>query len=77
MALPSLPRKEPRTVSVTVRLSGTRAAQLKELARGHNMSQADVIEYLIEDEWKVSVKKKVVVELWKRDARYANEEKNK
>lgn len=52
MALPSLPKKEPRPVAVTVRLSKKAAEQLKTLAREHNMSQADVIEHLLQTEFK-------------------------
>lgn len=58
MALPSLPKKEPRPVPVTVRLSKTAAERLKELARSHNLSQADVIEYLIAQEFTASQKKR-------------------
>lgn len=45
--LPTLPKKEPRPIAVTVRLSKTAVDSLKALADTHNMSQADVIEYLI------------------------------
>lgn len=49
--LPKLPRKDPRPVQVGVRLSEKAADQLKKLADTHNMSQADVIEYLILQEY--------------------------
>jgi hypothetical protein len=52
MALPSLPKKEPRPVPVTVRLSKRASEQLRTLAKEHNMSQADVIEYLLQIEFK-------------------------
>lgn len=47
MQLPVLPEKERRPVAVTVRLSKTAVARLKNLAKAHNMSQADVIEFLL------------------------------
>lgn len=50
MSLPKLPKKEPRPVAVTLRLSKKVADGLKTLARDHNMSQADVVEYLIRQE---------------------------
>jgi hypothetical protein len=53
MALPSLPKKEPRPVPVTVRLSKRAADQLKTLAKEHNMSQADVMEHLLQTEFQV------------------------
>jgi len=52
MALPFLPKKEPRTTSLTVRLSKKASDQLRILAKEHNMSQADVIEYLLGQEFK-------------------------
>jgi len=51
MVLPSRPKKEPRTEPVTVRLSKQSADQLRTLAREHNISQADVIEHLLEGEY--------------------------
>lgn len=53
MALPSLPKKEPRSVPVTVRLSKKASDQLKTLAKEHNLSQADVIEHLLQSEFKL------------------------
>lgn len=47
MNLPTLPKKEPRPIAVTVRLSKIAVDQLKSLSKTHNMSQADVIEFLI------------------------------
>lgn len=58
MALPSLPKKEPRTTSLTVRLSKKASEQLKTLAKEHNMSQADVIEHLLSHEFKAWQDKK-------------------
>ncbi len=49
MALPKIPKKDPRTKSVTVRLSENTAKNLRVLAEEHNMSQADVIEHLVEN----------------------------
>lgn len=60
MALPVIPTKAPRPVAVSMRLSKTVAEYLKELAKAHNMSQADVIEHLIENEWKEALRKKLV-----------------
>jgi hypothetical protein len=51
MALPSMPKREPRQVSVTIRLSKRSADQLKMLAKEHNLSQADVVEYLLDYEY--------------------------
>lgn len=45
--LPKLPKKEPRPISISVRLSKKAIDALKNLAKEHNMSQADVIEYLL------------------------------
>jgi len=52
MSLPKLPKKEPRVVPVSVRLSKNTAEQLKTLAKEHNLSQADVLEYLVQNEFK-------------------------
>jgi predicted DNA-binding protein len=51
MGLPTHPKKAPRTVSVTVRLSKRSSEQLKTLAKEHNLSQADVVEHLLEAEF--------------------------
>lgn len=42
-----MPKKDPRPIALTVRLSKQAIASLKMLADEHNMSQADVIEHLI------------------------------
>lgn len=52
MTLPRLPKKDPKTVSVTVRLSADIANQLKILSKDHGLSQADVVEHLIGAEYK-------------------------
>lgn len=52
MALKVLPKKQPRPVAVSIRLSKTTVEYLKQLAQAHNMSQADVIEHLLHEEWK-------------------------
>ena len=57
MPLPMKPKKEPRPIPVTVRLSKRAVDSLKELANKNNLSQADVIEYLIQQEIKHSEKK--------------------
>lgn len=51
MSLPSMPKKEPRPIAVTIRLSKVAVEQLKKLANTHNLSQADVIEHLIREEY--------------------------
>lgn len=56
MALPVKPQKEPRPVAVTVRLSEKTAKRLKKLAKDHNLSQADVIEYLVNQEFSENAK---------------------
>jgi len=53
MVLTKMPKKDPRPVAVTVRLSKTAVDQLKVLAKEHNQSQADVMEHLIRQEYKV------------------------
>lgn len=45
--LPKMPKKDPRPVPITVRLSKKSADALKLLSKEHNMSQADVIEHLL------------------------------
>lgn len=52
MTLPKLPKKSPRPNAVTVRISKEAVKALKELADKNNLSQADVIEYLILNEAK-------------------------
>lgn len=58
MALQVIPKKEPRPIAVSVRLSKTAAEYLKKLAQAHNMSQADVIEHLLREEWKTFTSKR-------------------
>lgn len=58
MALKSAPKKETKPTSVSVRLTKTAVEYLKKLAEAHNLSQADVIEQLIREEWKVFTTKK-------------------
>lgn len=50
MALPSLPKQHKRDRALTVRISEICVNNLKALAQAHNLSQSDVIEYLINDE---------------------------
>lgn len=60
MPLLVVPKKEPKPVVVSVRLSKTAVESLKKLAEAHNMSQANVIETLIRDafaEFQKKVKK--------------------
>lgn len=52
MALPKKTKKEARSVSVTVRLAASVSTHLKTLASEHGLSQADVVSYLIENEYK-------------------------
>lgn len=50
-----LPKKDPkpqRPKAITIRVSKDTYTQLKSLAESHNLSQADVIEYLIKTEYK-------------------------
>lgn len=51
MTLPNMPKKDPRPIAVTVRLSEVAVEWLKALAKDHNLSQADVIEFLIKQEY--------------------------
>lgn len=46
-----LKKQETRDKAVTVRVSETTASQLKELADRNNLSQADVIEALVQAEY--------------------------
>jgi len=52
MPLPRRPKREPRSEAVTVRLSKRSADQLRSLAKSHNISQADVVEHLLQQEYK-------------------------
>jgi hypothetical protein len=47
MALPTLPKKAPRTESLTVKVSKAAWDTLTKLADAHHMSKPDVIEYLL------------------------------
>lgn len=58
MALIKMPKKEPRPSAVTVRLSKKAVEHLKTLAKEHNRSQADVVEFLIQQEFKSYESKK-------------------
>lgn len=58
MALPVIPKKDPRPVARTFKLSEKSADWLKRASRDHNMSQADVIEHLIQQEMKSGPHKK-------------------
>lgn len=58
MTLPRLPKKTPKTVSVTIRLSPDVANYLKVLSKEHGLSQADVVEYLISAEYKLYIERK-------------------
>lgn len=51
MALPTKQKRDPRPIAVTVRLSETTAHRLKALAEEHNLSQADVVEHLVNEEF--------------------------
>jgi hypothetical protein len=51
MALPKLPKKEPRAVAATFRLSKSAMDDLRVLASAHNLSQASVIDILIKTEY--------------------------
>lgn len=57
MPLPTKPKKDPRSISLTVRLSKLTVDGLKDLANKHNLSQADVISLLIQQELKHLQKK--------------------
>lgn len=58
MSLPKGTKKEPRPIPLTVRISETAMDQLKILANAHDLSQADVIEHLIKEEYDDFNKKK-------------------
>ena len=58
MSLPTLEKKDKRPISVAMRLSKKTAEQLKRLAASHNMSQADVVTRLVEQEYLKSKKMK-------------------
>lgn len=58
MALKVKPKKESKPVSISMRVSKTAAECLKKLAEAHNMSQADVVENLLREEFKAWQDKK-------------------
>lgn len=63
MSLPTMPRKPPRPIAVTVRLSEATVEMLKGLAKAHNLSQADVVEHLVKEEYqKYSDKKNAEID---------------
>ena len=51
MTLPKKPTREPRPVAVTVKLTEQASKRLKALARENNLSQGEVVEYLVKSEW--------------------------
>lgn len=57
MKLPKMPQKQTRDKALTVRLSAKTVERLKRMALNHNMSQADIIELLIENAFKANSKK--------------------
>lgn len=48
-----MPPKKPRNKAITVRISEDTADKLKKLAKKNNISQADVLEYLITNAHKI------------------------
>ncbi len=52
MALPTRPKRDPKSVSISMRVSKRAADQLRVLANAHNLSQSDVLELLIAQEFK-------------------------
>lgn len=54
MALPKAIKTAPRSVAITVRLSEKTVSNLKALAKANGLSQADVIEFLIQHEFNES-----------------------
>lgn len=57
--LPDFPRRAARDVSLSVRLSNETVNQLKTLASRHNLSQADIIECLLDAECKREAARRV------------------
>ncbi len=53
MALPTRPKRDPKAISISLRVSKRAADQLKALAGAHNLSQADVVEHLVAQEFKI------------------------
>ena len=58
MALPKKEKREVRSVSVSFRVTSRVAQGLKLLAKDHNLSQADVVEFLVMDELEKYERKK-------------------
>ena len=58
MSLPTLKKFEKRPKGISLRLSEQTVKQLKKLAHEHNLSQADVITLLVEQEFQKSSKHK-------------------
>jgi predicted DNA-binding protein len=52
MSLPTLGKSGKRSKAVALRLTEETAKQLKKLAEGHGLSQADVITLLVDREFK-------------------------
>lgn len=57
MTLPVKPKKEPRPVPISFRLSKKAVDSLRAMAKSNNLSQADVLEHLIQQEYKQFEKK--------------------
>ena len=57
MTLPKLPDNGPRNVGVSFRISKVSADQLKALAKSNGLSQADVIEWLLDREYQALKKR--------------------
>jgi len=58
MTLPKLPDNGPRNVGVSFRISKVAADQLKALAKDNGLSQADVMEWLLDREYHAQLHKK-------------------
>ncbi len=58
MGLPNLGSGGKRSKAITLRVTDETAKKLKKLARDHALSQADVITFLIEQEFKRAYPKK-------------------
>ena len=57
MALPTNPKKDPRPVAVSLKLSKRAVDALRALSKAHNMSQGEVVEHLVLQELKESKSK--------------------
>ena len=58
MALPTLGKSGKRSKAIALRLTEETANQIKKLAKDHNLSQADVVTLLVQEEFEKSLKKK-------------------